>query len=251
MRPDELPWRTPEELVELGFWRSRVLIMNEAHDGPLRCVRTREIGRCILPTAHDLGVRHLAMEALLPLGLIEDSNRSRKLPASSGYLEQPEMRAFIQAALDLGWTLIGYEAFLYQDPPADDPMSHEFTNWREEQQARNLIRALGALPDAAKLLVWCGNAHGSKMPVPMGRWTWGPMGWHLRELSALDPFVIDQSSTVGFRKSGAAMARYLRRLAPTLSRLGGTAGFLVDEAPDQWCQPGVDGVLLSVRNDLE
>ena len=38
------PWRTPEELVEIGFSRARVVMMNEAHSGDERCVRTREVG---------------------------------------------------------------------------------------------------------------------------------------------------------------------------------------------------------------
>jgi hypothetical protein len=48
-------WRTPEELIDIGFSRSRVVMMNKAHNGSLRCVRTREIGRPILPTAQEQG----------------------------------------------------------------------------------------------------------------------------------------------------------------------------------------------------
>jgi hypothetical protein len=133
--------RTPDELVEIGFARSRVVLVNEAHNGDLRCIRTREIGRRILPTAHAAGVRHLAMESLWSRELIEEANRTRFLPqVADGYLSQPEMRSLIQAALDLDWTLIGYEAGLYQQPPDLDPMGMAFTNWREEQQAANLVR---------------------------------------------------------------------------------------------------------------
>jgi hypothetical protein len=59
-------WRSPEELVELGLARSRVVMMNEHHNGLKRSVRTRVIGKRVLPTAHAAGVRHLAMEALTP-----------------------------------------------------------------------------------------------------------------------------------------------------------------------------------------
>jgi hypothetical protein len=61
-----LAWRSPEEVVELGFARSSVVLANEAHSGLLRCRRTREIGRRLLPAAHRAGVRRLAMEALTP-----------------------------------------------------------------------------------------------------------------------------------------------------------------------------------------
>lgn len=59
-------WLTPEELMQAGLSRSRVVIMNEAHDGLLRCRRTREIGIRVLRAAHEVGVRDLAMEALRP-----------------------------------------------------------------------------------------------------------------------------------------------------------------------------------------
>lgn len=56
--------RSPEELARIGFDRSRVMIVNECHDGDRHCPRTRAIGRRLLPIAHEAGVRHLAMEAL-------------------------------------------------------------------------------------------------------------------------------------------------------------------------------------------
>jgi hypothetical protein len=41
-------------------------MMNEAHSGLRRSVRTRIVGKSILRAAHESGVRHLAMEALRP-----------------------------------------------------------------------------------------------------------------------------------------------------------------------------------------
>ncbi len=91
-------WRGPEELVTIGFQRTRVVMMNEAHSGLQRCIRTREIGRRILPAAHEAGVRHLSMEALWPYEFAEEANRDRQVPETTeeGYLAQAEMRRFIQ-----------------------------------------------------------------------------------------------------------------------------------------------------------
>jgi hypothetical protein len=278
-------WRAPEELVEIGFNRSRVVMMNEAHNGDLRCVRTRAIGRQVLPTAHRLGVRHLAMEALYPV-LTETANSTRQLPTmDGGYLGQPEMRAFVQAALDLGWTLIRYEEDL-RDVPAElahrDRSDKERINWREEAQARNLLAALEELPAAARLLVWCGNGHlskasvradfavrpdGSQVPVDPDESAWTPMGYLFKHLSGLDQFVIDQTPTVNFvpepthsfprRRPGIA-----RQLTPPLPKdlvrqlkiLGGTAGFLAGELPapfaERFANRGMDAYLLSTENDL-
>ncbi|NEQ24466.1 MAG: hypothetical protein F6K28_36235, partial [Microcoleus sp. SIO2G3] len=124
-------WRTPEELLEIGLRRSRVVMINEAHDGLKRCIRTRQIGQRILPTAHKAGVRHLAMEALSPF-FVDEANRTRQLPEvkiGMGYLHQPDMRAFMQAALDLGWALIPYE-INFQEYPLNYPLSMEYRNFR-------------------------------------------------------------------------------------------------------------------------
>jgi len=109
-----LIWRSPEEILEIAFQRATIVMMNEAHSGLKRSIRTRQIGQKILPVAHEAGVRHLAMEALNPV-FAEHGNRIRIVPEyEEGYLSQPEMRSFIQAALDLGWTLIAYEANSFQ-----------------------------------------------------------------------------------------------------------------------------------------
>jgi hypothetical protein len=99
---DQLHWHNPERLLEQGFGRSRIVMVNEAHDVDLRCLRTREVGLRLLPVAHRLGVRYLAMEALWNglQYLTEQANTTRQLPAvpHDGYLAQPDMRRFIQAA---------------------------------------------------------------------------------------------------------------------------------------------------------
>jgi hypothetical protein len=66
MRWTQVPagaWRTPQELVEEGFRRGRVAMLNEARDGLTRCVRTGRVGRQILPGACD-GCSAPAVEAL-------------------------------------------------------------------------------------------------------------------------------------------------------------------------------------------
>ncbi len=266
-------WRTPEELVEIGFRRSRVVMMNEAHDGMMRSLRTRKIGRRILLNAHQSGVRYLAMEALYPSSVAEESNHTRRLPEKTddGYLNQPEMRAFVQAALDLGWTLIAYEADMKQ-APNKDPFSLEATNWREEMQAHNLVTALHAIPLDAHLLVWCGNGHlekdlphstkivcaGQLVPKPADEPDWPPipMGHWLKHLSRLDPFTIDQTVTVNF-PSMHAVQRRLQWPDGWLSELeqrGGTAGFLKEELPpplSSWAQRSANAILLSIDNEME
>jgi hypothetical protein len=98
-------WCSVEDLTRLGFARSPVVMANEAHNGLLRCVRTREVGIRIIHAAHEAGVRRLAMEAL-PSSANDAPEPIRDIPSrDAGYLAQPEMRTLIATALELGWTL--------------------------------------------------------------------------------------------------------------------------------------------------
>lgn len=232
--------RTPEELLGIGFDRSRIVMMNEAHNGLKRCVRTREIGRRLLPVAHAAGVRHLAMEAL-PQGVDARPNWTRALAQfEGGYVAQPEMRRLIERAEELGWTLFPYETRRY---PVE-------TNVREEDQARNIVEVLSTMPPEAPLLVWCGNSHLSKVPgmIPDGEWL--PMAYVFWKLSGIEPFSIDQTVTVEFEPDMTSAWHQLG-LEETwrLEAQGGTAGFPVEDSP--LARPGVDAVLLSTQNTLE
>jgi hypothetical protein len=278
MRSHKPVWRSPEEIVEIGFQRSHVVMMNEAHNDLRRCIRTRQIGQRILPVAHRVGVRHLAMEAL-NLEFAEKCNTTRRPPEEAfGYLSQPEMRDFIQAALDLGWTLIAYECDLslwfftrhgitisitddlqelykqerYKQlqPYEAELISMEFTNWREEQQARNLIAALQSLPPETPLLVWCGMGHLTKV---ISR-EWIPMGYQFQRLSGINPFTIDQTRTVNFEAHPTPFIELVNQFQDELIKLNDTAGFLKEEIPPavkRYFEFGVDAFLLSIHNEME
>jgi hypothetical protein len=227
-------WLAAQELVEIGFERARVVMMNEAHNGLRRSVRTREVGREILPTAHAAGVRHLAMEALFS-PFTEHANAERSLPdLPGGYLSQPEMRELVGAALEFGWTLIAYEADWDRRPEELEPTSMAATDWREGEQARNLAGALRTLPDNGRLLVWCGNHHLSTRASP----EWVPMGVRFRELAGVDVFALDQLPAVRFEPDREPRgASWARAFPAELAARGGAAGFLAEEAPPEWGGP--------------
>jgi hypothetical protein len=252
MRWMEVPaaaWRTPQQLVQEGFRRSRVVMLNEAHDGLTRCVRTRQLGRQLLPSAHAMGVRHLAMEALQP-GDAEAANATRRPShVAGGYLAQPDMRDLIQAALELGWTMWRYEADIDHAPAAlveQGLPSQAFTNWREAEQAHNLAEVLAGLTASDRLLVWCGNGHANRVAVD----GWPSMGHHFAALVAEGAFVIDQTVTVAFAGLEQRQAALVAELAPILDRYGGTAGLLVEEAGPLSCWPGVDALIVSTDNAM-
>ena len=242
-------WRPVEDVIQWGFAQQPVVMANEAHDGLARSVRTRVIGARMIRAAHEAGVRRLAMEALHwpakdvpgPITAVPDDER--------GYLAQPEMRAMIGTALDLGWTLWAYEAQFEVTPETDRDWlrSMEFTNWREREQAANLCQLLEAAPQEP-MLVWCGNSHASKHTGS----EWVPMGWHFREMSSIDPFVIDQTVTVAFHDVPRPWARdLLGSLADVLAAHGGTAAILREQAPPPLDQrDNVDALVVSTDNAL-
>lgn len=245
--------RAPEELVRVGFQRSRIVIVNECHDGYRHCPRTRAIGRRILPVAHEAGVRHLAMEALVE-PFASEANAGRRVPELGiGYLGHEDMRALIGDALALDWNLLAYECDLTRWEGST--RSAEFANWRDAEEARNLAEFLATSPPDLKLLVWCGNSHQRKTPQTypgVRRVTWIRLGQRLRELSGVDPFVVDQSVTVEYRWRRPPRRRDVRRYAPELNALGGTGGFLREEDPDERWRGDLsaDAWLLSLDNGM-
>jgi hypothetical protein len=246
--PEAGVWLDPADIVREGFRRSRVVMMNEAHSGLARCARTREIGRRILAPAWEAGARVLAMEALGPPG--------REVESLSPYPGQPDLKAMIDKARELGFQLHGYEAEMDRTPRGlgADRMSLAITNWREEQQAANLARLLRSVPASGRMLVWCGNSHHRKAPLagPASRpGEWTPMGWWFIRLTDVDPFVIEQAVTV-YRDPASPSRRYAERLVDryrsVLQAHGGTAGALLDAKEAK--QRAVDAVLLSLDNEM-
>lgn len=113
-------------------------------------------------------------------------------------------------SLDLGWTLIPYEAALHQGPAGVAEI--ESINWREAAQAENLVAALAALPQDAGLLVWCGNSHHSKRSHD-GCF---PMGYQVRTAERCPP-LCDRSTRdrrVPRQNSGAPAATGSLRACP-------------------------------------
>jgi len=246
--------RSPEELVGIGFQRSRLVIVNECHDGDRHCPRTKAIGRRILPAAHEAGVRHLAMEALYG-AFATEANSTRQVPsARMAYLGQDDMRALIGDALALGWDLIAYECD-FSRWTGGDTRSPEFGNWRDAEEARNIAEFLARSPQNLRLLVWCGNSHQRKTPQiypGLRRLTWIRLGQRLQELTGIDPFVIDQSVTVEYGWRRSPRRQDVKRYAGELGALGGSGGFLREEDPDvRWRNDlSADAWLLSLDNAM-
>jgi hypothetical protein len=241
-------WCSVEELTRWGFAHAPVLMANEAHSGLKRCIRTRQVGIRMVRAAHETGVRRLAMEAL-PWQPGGEPGPIREIPPiTGGYLDQPDMRALMTTALDLGWTLWAYDMVIEARPGQDraEFRTMEFTNWREREQAQNLCRVLAEAP-GEPLLAWTGNSHAAT-EASAG---WVPMGCLFPGLSGTGPFVIDQNVSVDFGHGSRDWIRdLLDSLSDTLAAYGGTAAILCDQAPESLAHWPADAVIVSTDNAL-
>lgn len=226
--------------------------MNEAHHGRTHCPRTRAVGLALVPVAHRLGVRHLAMEALWDPGVAERANAARVLEDDlDGYLGQPDMHALVTAALDLGWMLHAYEADT-SAAPFTDWHTQEAINWREDQQARNLGAVVTGLSPSARILVWCGGGHLLRKPYEVDESrVWTPMGCLVEGYGGVEPFAIDQNLTVAF---GGYEPPWLEHYRDGLLEHGGTAGMLAEDLPqdiaERRAERIADAYVLSLDNAM-
>jgi len=193
------------------------------------------------------------MEALYE-PFVKEANETRRLPSSPGYLGQENMRALVADALALGWNLVPYECDF--NLWHGDTRTAEFGNWRDAEEAQNLTEFVARSPLGLKLLVWCGNSHQRKTPQAypgLRRLTWIRLGQRFRELSGIDPFVIDQSVTVEYRWRRSPRRRDVKRYGAELRALGGTGGFLREEDPDPGWRDDLsaDAWVLSLDNAMQ
>jgi len=242
-------WCSVADLTRWGFAHARVVMVNEAHNGWLRCARTRAVGIEVVRAAHEVGVRRLAMEALNPRPG-RGRGPFREIEDCTGpYLEQPDMRRLVATALELGWSLWAYEAETdFEGRP--DPAylrSIEHANWRDREQARNLAGLVADAP-GEPLLVWAGWGHIHRDATA----NWVPMGCHFAGLAGAEPFIIDQTVTISTGdRPQPWVAELLDGLGDVLDRCGGTAGIRREHAPpplNEW--HGVDAVVVSRENEL-
>jgi hypothetical protein len=235
---DPRVWRSISDLVEIGLGTADVVLVNEAHHGLRRCIRTRRVGLEVVAAAHPLGVRRIAVEALC-WGVTLTARERALGRCGSGYLAQPDMRALLDAALYRGWAVLGYEATPESDPPRRST-DLDATNARESAQAEHLA-AITA--DGQPTLVWCGNGH--LLDIDLDGWR--PMGRRLRHDHGLSTFSIDQTRTVQW-PSGANWDP--TPYTPALRAHGGIAGFLADDAPSTFPAYGADAYLFALDNAL-
>lgn len=262
-------WQTPKSIIKLGFEHSRVVMMNEAHHYLQRCVRTRKVGKDIILQAHNLGVRYLAMEVLTKADvLINQTHRVTSI--DNEMLMQPDMRDMVQMAVDLGWQIMAYDSDTRDYLHSHNLNAYEtyspqewqeivctnvFWEWRELTAGQTLADQFLQLSDDQKLLVWVGWQHHSRNPIVMFEEAKQiTMGCVFEELTKVNYFSIDQTTTILDDPDLEQWRQYAEKHAKVLTSLGGTAGFMRENLPIE-LKPlsdlhAHDAYLLSIENDM-
>ncbi|MCZ2101838.1 MAG: hypothetical protein LC107_09910 [Chitinophagales bacterium] len=150
---------------------AQIVIINEAHHMPKHRIFTKSL----LKELYANGYRYLGLEALF-----DSTINVRKYPIieSGYYTKEPEFGNLLSEALDIGFTLFGYEV-----------SSNKNGKEREIEQAQNIQKFIESVP-AGKVLIHCGFAHAYENDYP----AWEKaMAGRLKEYMKIDPLTIDQT----------------------------------------------------------
>lgn len=122
----------------------RLVLINESHHRP----HSRLLTLALLPALYEAGFRYLAVEALAEADAEGLNARGYPETQSSGYVREPVFGELLRRALQLGYTVVPYEAV-----GARSPVERE-TRQFEQLKARTFDR-----DPAARVLVHAGYAH--------------------------------------------------------------------------------------------
>jgi len=150
----------------------QIIIINEAHTYP----NHRTFTHSLLQGLYDNGYRYLGLEALSDTIINE-----RKYPIieSGYYTKEPEFGNLIYTALNIGFTLFGYDDFNHNGKE------------REIAQARNIANFIEKHP-RGKVLIHCGHEHVIEGTPIIPSWE-KAMAGRLKEYTQINPFTIDQT----------------------------------------------------------
>lgn len=170
------------EAIAAAADKHQVIMINEEHRTPVHRALTLQL----LPVLYARGFRYFAAETLDEKDT-ELNKRGYPTQKTGFYTADPVYADVIRTALKLGFHVIPYEYMKDCKPQPDNPMSCD--DERERGQAQNLFDRILKNDPKAKIFVHVGRSHNSKVRYE-GQFAF--MGWYFREITGIDPFVIDQ-----------------------------------------------------------
>ena len=167
----------------------QVIMVNEEHRMPLHRVLTLQL----LQPLFEKGYRYLAVETLsYDSALIRTGYPHLK---SGTYSKDPVFAEMLRTAISIGYTLVPYDIKKVPDDYAImNPMQRQM--FREEEQAKNIIKNILKKDPKAKIIIQGGRDHIAEIyeMQSMGADSFriGVMAGAFKYFSGINPFTIDQ-----------------------------------------------------------
>lgn len=203
-----------DAIVE-GAARTRVVILNEAHNISGHRAFAAVVARALRPLGYDW----FAAEAFVTPG--KEPRPSMRLYRNGmpftgdlgWYTQDPVFAETVREAARLGYRFADYEQTWLQSAPEGSDAEAEIAA-REQAQAENLIaNVLTPYPDA-KVFVFVGYSHAMEKPGLGGTW----FAARLKALTGIDPLTIEQSwnwPALDPANDARHVAAVLTKFAPT------------------------------------
>lgn len=156
------------EVMDSIIANNRVIMLNEMHFNP----HNRAFVISWLEKCYQNGYRYFAAETLFAKDSLVNDRRTVLLGETGFYSDEPVFGDLLRTALNMGYTLVPYEA----------------DGWgvdRERNEAENLIKNILDKDPEAKFLLLGGMGHITD------RKGWSMMGGFFKEQSGIDPFTMD------------------------------------------------------------
>lgn len=166
--------------------QTQILIINEAHHIGMH----RAFVCSMLKELKQLGYTHLGLEGLSHNDSLL-TQRGYPILSSGYYTMEPNFGNLIREALALGFKVFAYEQ-KFED-------ATQMNLNREVAQAQNVMEVIKENPNG-KFLLYCGYDH--VIEDTLRNFMGLPMAGRVKQLSAIDPFTVDQSSLTEYAVFG-------------------------------------------------
>lgn len=162
--------------------KRQVVILNEAHHVPLHRAFAMKLAREL----RKIGYEYLACETFeSPIPLID--GQVSKL--TGYYSNEPVFANFLRDAQKDNWKFVQYEPMDIDSELPDD----QYMRLREIGQANNLIQRIFKKTPKAKVFIYVGYWHATKLPLDKKDTDFGWMAEQLKLQAGIDALSIDQT----------------------------------------------------------
>lgn len=183
---------------------NQILMINENHFNPA----SRALALNWLPWLKNQGVTHVGFEAFEA-----DEQRTKAF-----YTQGPMMSNLVQEAMRLGLKVFGYEA---EKPAPEGATFVERFEFRDKQQAENIVSQIDEAPADAKFLIFAGWGHIAEAPLKgPNREPYRVMGDFLNNRYDYDTLSIDTTACSFEGGSKESLATHAYRQGDNIVNVG-------------------------------